>query len=701
MSNVTVAISTDFLTALNVLPKQQKNKVISFVTKFRNNPTAPGINFEKINNSDPNIYSVRIDQAYRAIVFKEAQSNIFLLLWVDLHDDAYKWAASKRCRINSVTGSLQVFNVEHVEVTAPVSTDTISKASFKPLFASVNDEQLIQMGVPKEQFGIVRAIQTEAALYNKKSWFSADAYEALEYVVNGFTPEEIINSLIEKTEPPKKTEITVSAALNNIQSKRSFVVIDDEEELMRIMNAPLEKWRVFLHPTQQKIVQRKFNGPAQVLGGAGTGKTVVAMHRAKWLAKQLKDNEQILFTTFTVNLARDINDNLNKICSVEEHKKIQVVNFNSWVNTYLKSKKYDYEIVYDDILDKIWEDAINSVTTTNEFAVNFYKDEWSSVVCSQEAFTKEKYLHAARIGRGIRLDRKKRLDIWKVFEEYRSLLNEKKLRDTELAMYECGALVDDTVFAHIIVDEGQDLSPEAFRLIRKLAGPEHVDDIFIAGDTHQRIYKYKTVLSKCGINIRGRSCKLKINYRATEEIRKYAFGVLAGIKFDDMDEAYDDGRICESLTHGNKPTIKCFKTQKEELEFIADTIRSLNIACTPLKDICIVARTKKIVNEYEQRLKDCGVKFYRLHGSKLDDRSRDGVRLATMHRVKGLEFEYVFLVSANNSVLPLKEAMNGLMDETSMEEALTAEKCLIYVALTRARKESFVTAYGKMTSLIK
>lgn len=322
---------------------------------------------------------------------------------------------------------------------------------------------------------------------------------------------------------------------------------------------------------------------------------------------------------------------------------------------------------------------------------------------AQEAYTKEKYVKASRIGRGLRLDRIKRMKVWSVFEEYMNLMDEKKLRDSEFAMYECRIILEKQFSAgryeSIIVDEGQDLSPSAFRLIRALAGEAHKNDIFIVGDAHQRIYRNKAILSKCSINVRGRARKLRINYRTTEEIRKYAFGRLKGVSFDDMDEEYDDGDNCQSLTHGEKPVIQKFNTPEEELEFIVKEIKDLEAAGIQRKDICIVARTHKLINGYKDGLRNNGIDVFEITTNKVDDRSRDEVRIATMYRVKGLEFNYIFAAGVNNKALP-NGVRSDFSDDVSLEEFETEEKCLLYVTLTRARAGAYVTCYGKMSNLI-
>lgn len=698
MSQNVVAISSDFFTAFAALPRQIQGKVTEFINKFRNNPNSPGINYEKIRNAvDKKICSVRIDKTYRGIVVRQEETGVYLLLWVDHHDEAYNWATRKKCEINPRTGNVQVFDIQENDI------DGFPNANGNALFESVTNSELLSLGVPEEQLNFVRSLGSLEELYSAKSSIPESAYEGLEWVANGFPVEEVIELLHSENQDDAVETNNFATALQNPLTQKSFVIVNGEDELRKMMAEPLEKWRIFLHPTQQKIVNKGYSGAVRVLGGAGTGKTVVAMHRAKWLAGQLSGNDKVLFTTFTANLAGDIRDNLRKICTVEEQKHIEVINLDAWVAQFLREHGFSYSIAYDDVLTEVWEEAIALSGEDIEFSANFFSEEWTKVVNAQEAYSLQLYVKASRLGRGTRLDRKKRIQVWHVFEEYQNLMKEKQLRDVETAMYECKQILEKSTekkkYSSVIVDEGQDLSMSAFRLLRALAGEDHPNDIFIVGDTHQRIYKNRAVLSQCGINIRGRSSYLKINYRTTEEIRKYAFGLLKGISFDDLDDAYDDGRVCQSLTHGNVPHVENFRGAAEEFEFIVDELNSLTNEGVSLKNICIVARTHRLLDDYIAQLNRVGIRTYEIKRNKLDDRSFDGVRVATMHRVKGLEFQHVFVVAVNSRVLPLVSA-TSYADSVAEAEAITAEKCLLYVALTRAQKSTYITSYGSASDFL-
>lgn len=694
--NVKVAISSDFLTAFARLPRQVQGKVTEFVNKFRSNPMSPGINYEKLNASiDKKIYSVRIDDTYRGIVVRQQETGVYLLLWVDHHDEAYQWAARKRCEVNPKTGAIQVYDIQIV-------AEKIAEPETTRLFATAKNEELLKLGVPEAQLEFVKSIVSKEEFYRAEAAMPHDAYEHLSWLAEGFPMEEVLELALEEQKITVPGE-DFAAALDVPITLKSFVIVDGEDELRRIMAEPLEKWRVFLHPTQRKLVNKVYSGSARVLGGAGTGKTVVAMHRAKHLASKCEGQKRILVTTFTANLAADIKENLRKICTLDELRKIEVIHLDAWVNQFMRESGFSAQIGYDDSILSLWEKAVLLANNDLPFDISFYEEEWNRIVIAQEALTLEKYVKASRNGRGTRLDRKKRMQVWKVFENYQNLMKEHQIRDINTAMYESTKLLQASGkgprYTSVIVDEGQDFSDNAYRLIRAMAGEEHPDDIFIVGDAHQRIYRNHPTLSKCGINVRGRSSILKINYRTTEEIRKHAFALLNGISFDDLDDDVDLGDKCQSLTHGEKPVVQNFNNANDEFDYLVSEIKRLKDNGIALTDICLVARTKKLVDDYITLLTNAGIRAYAIKRNKVDDRSFDGLRVATMHRVKGLEFKYVFIAAVNNRILPLPSAINKT-DSVSEAESITSEKCLLYVAMTRAQKGVYLTSYGRKSEFL-
>lgn len=722
MSNVKVrvAISADVFTNFAGIQRHQQNKVINFINKFRNNPKSSGINYEKIIGAyDQNLRSVRIDENYRGIILKPKDNNVYLLLWIDKHDDAYKWAMRKRAVVNAQTGSIQVYDVEDKTTDEYKQNQTIENIeddndvaviSKVKLFEDIEDEVLLKIGIPEDTLNVVREIFSIEDLTNNKNLLPEDAYAALYFLAEGTSIEEIIDAFA-NNEVSKVDTSDFAGALDNLTTKQKYFAVDEEngqEELKEILNAPLEKWRVFLHPSQRKIVEKNVNGPVRVLGGAGTGKTVVAMHRAKWLAENIYTNreEKILFTTFTRNLSEDIKSNLRKICTPEIMKRIDVVNIDSWVNDFLKSNNYNYKIIYGKELNELWKMAFTVMNDEIDVNEEFYKDEWEQVIIPNSITSKKEYLKVSRIGRGVRLDRKARSLVWEVFEEFINLMNEKRVRDNSTAMMEARIILEKygaiLPYKAVIVDEAQDLGHQTFKLIRAIAGKEHANDIFIVGDTHQRIYSNnKVVLSKCGINIKGRSSKLKINYRTTEETRKWAFNILNGISFDDMDEGQDDNKGYKSLVHGPKPKISSFKNINEEIEYLVEEIKNLVDNGVELNNICLVSRIDKQIEIYRALLRDYGIKSHKIKRKEAENRGIDGVRIATMHRVKGLEFDYVFLVGINDDMVPYKKIVDGDIDKISRNEKINNERSLLYVSATRAKKSVFVSSYGTISQFLK
>lgn len=697
MTKATVAISQDFFNSFAALPKSKQKKAMEFLSKFRSNPEANGFNYEKIQNAaDPNMRSVRIDDTYRAILIREEGANVYLLLWVDHHDAAYDWAVKKRCVLNHSTGSIQVY-----ETQAPVVESSASTVpDEKPLFASISDDILKKLGVPEDLAGFVRAL-TESSFDAAKDKLPRDAYEALDYVRVGIDPKEVIAELYGDTDTGKTGDM--AAALQNPITKMQFYIAEGEEDLKAMMNAPLEMWRVYLHPSQRRIVRKEYKGPVRILGGAGTGKTVVAMHRAKELASHCLGNDKILFTTFTENLAADIQENLRKICTPDVMKHIEVVNLDQWVNRYLRAHDYPYTIAYGKTIEDMWGKAETFTGEDFDLPEGFFQEEWETIVQAQNIQTVAEYVKAARPGRGIRLDRKTRMRVWKVFDEYRALMDADKVCDSACAMNECAQLLTSgpevRLYSSVIVDEGQDFGPSAYRLLRAIAGKERTNDLFIVGDTHQRIYKNKVILSRCGINVRGRSGKLRMNYRTTEEIRRSAMNVLSGLSFDDLDEGIDDEKGYISLSHGIKPVVTTYSTQDQEAEALVKTIQEQTGAGIDPREICVVARTNALVDEYKKYLTAAGIACFEIKRQQADDRSRMGVRLATMHRVKGLEFTVVFIVGATKNNLPLKSAVNRT-DPTEREAAMVGERCLLYVAMTRAKKMVSISTYGSLSPFL-
>lgn len=696
-----VAVYDEFLDAFARLPRAQQKKVSQFMRKFRSDPTSSAINYEKISTfRDPNMRTVRIDQQYRAVILKPEQGNVYVLLWVDNHDEAMAWAAPKQVVIHPETGSLQVLIAEPAPAAAPVVTKAAAAAP--PLYGQWSDSDLIGLGVPELALPQVRAIRAESELDLLAATLPPEAYEALFFLGSGSSLEEVRQALaVEKPVAIDPTDF--SAALETATSQRRFHVVTDDQELEAILDAPLEKWRIYLHPSQRRIVTASFNGPARVLGGAGTGKTVVAMHRAKHLATQVftGDEDRILFTTFTVNLAHDIQDSLQKLAPPAAMRRIEVVHLDKWVSDFLKSQGYDYRIEYWDMkgspLPELWESALADKPEQVELPRAFFREEWDFVVQPAGCASYDAYRDAPRVGRGVRLSRQQRKAIWPVFEEYRNLLEAKRIREPLDAMRDVVELLKKlkgrSRYRAVIVDEAQDMSTIAFQVLRAIA-PEEPNDLFIVGDGHQRIYRRQVSLAKAGVKITGRSRKLYINYRTTDEIRRFAVALLHDVHVDDLDEGVDDNKKYKSLMHGSAPRIERCGSFAKEVQTIAEFVK----AADDPKSTCLVTRTHQDLDQYDAALRELGIATYRIRRSEAEDRDKPGLRLATMHRVKGLEFDRMIIAGANEGKVPLLAGDAESDDRGVREEAELRERALFYVASTRARRELLITSGAKPSS---
>ena len=414
-SSATMAMSSDFLEAYARLPRPQQRGVRSLISKFNVDSTASGLNYERIHGArDPHMRSLRIDRGYRAIVLKPDRGNVHMLLWAAKHDDAYDWAERHECRINIETGALQVYEPQPSALadSRAAGEDVAPPTSDRPMaFAGLRDRQLTRLGVPAAMVPEVRAVGDDVELDAMQARLPVEAYEALFLYLAGESYETLVREREAAREPVDATDF--EKALNRADSQARFVVVDDEVELEAMLNAPLERWRVFLHPSQRRLVERNWNGPVRVLGGAGTGKTVVAMHRARWLARNSPNGGRVLFTTFTRNLAADIESNLRSICSPDEMNRIEVTNLDRWVVRFLRGRRYDSRIIYGRD-QEAWDIALDEKPGDLDYGRAFYRDEWERVVLPNGVTTEEEYRRVSRVGRGTRLHRAARVKVWRV-----------------------------------------------------------------------------------------------------------------------------------------------------------------------------------------------------------------------------------------------------------------------------------------------
>lgn len=702
-----VALSQDFLLNLSKLPSGIQTKVMRWAVKFQADPTSPGINYEKINAAaDAGMRSVRIEGDWRGIVFKPEQGNVYVLLHVNKHDEAYRWAERRKLIINPVTGAMQMVFVEDGAANTPAEASSpqvtaepavvpaaLASGPAEPFTASASDQELMGLGVPPDMLGRVRALRTEAELDALAVLLPVEAYEGLFLIAAGDTAQQILSDRETRVDRQVDTG-DFAAAIETPESRSRFVVVDDEA-LIAIMNAPLAQWRVFLHPSQQKLAVGKRSGPVRVLGGAGTGKTVVAMHRAKWLAENVTSpGKKVLFTTFTKNLAIDIEDNLKTLCGAEVMSRMEVKNLDAWVHAFMRSRKLEQRIVYnrnEDGAKQAWLLALSVKDSSLDLPESFYSEELEQVVLAQGVRTRDDYRAARRTGRGVLLNRAKRDAIWPVFEEYRAQLAVRKLKEVDDAYADVAALILQEreeassgqaagkslqTYSAIVIDETQDFGPQALRLIRALIEPGD-NDLFFVGDGHQRIYsRNKAAMSKCGIDIRGRSKKLYLNYRTTDEIRRQAVALLEGCEVDDLDDGHDETRRYKSLSHGPVPQIRELNSMDEVMKAVLERIQesAAQQEAETHETTCVIAPSKSLRDQIDAFLERNGQRTKTIDENQNAGTAQGVVYLATMHRAKGLEFDRVIVVAS--------KAYLGDVRETGQQRRL------LYVALSRAKKDA-------------
>ena len=699
------------LKSVRKLPDFVSGKFLDLMSRYMDNPAGNGLNLESVEGSkDKSLKSLRLDRGYRAIAFETPTDIMFV--HVNEHDKAYRWAEGRRVKLDSATNRIRI--VEEIEQDQ-VSVD-LNATSAVDIFESYKDKKLIQLGVAEEAIPLARFMSSEAELEAAEDRFDPLSFQVLYALAAGYSEEEVYSILGDQGETEAANEEkSFEDLIDTEESKQTIFTPQSIEELRRFFDGELEGWRVWLHPDQRKLAYKKYNGPAMVRGGAGTGKTVVAMHRAKYLADLLaqdvsRSGERVLVTTFTTTLAKDIETNLKTLCPEHlEAKRIEVINLDRWASNYLKKKQFDRKVISsneaDELVD-IWREVFDSFVPPEGLTEEFVKSEWQQIIQAKGIEELNDYLKVSRAGRGTPLNRAKRKDLWNIFSTYRARLIQEGLAERDDVYREAIPMLQsegqNSPYFSIVVDEAQDMGEQAFRLIRAMI-PSSQDDsnsIFIVGDAHQRIYNRRASMSACGINIVGRSRKLKLNYRTTHEIRAWAVSVLKGVNVDDLDDGEDtlDGYV--SISHGMAPLLASYGSDKDELDALAKWVKELPEDSIKSSEIGILAFSKKQIDDLSNALSARSVETFTLSSDKADDQSSKGVRLCTMHRAKGLEFKAVAIPFMSSVLFPPKWLLDKAVDEAEREDMEHQLKSLLHVAATRAKGHLRVSWSGDSSRFI-
>jgi hypothetical protein len=682
-----------FFDQLIRLPRNVQKGVVTFQRKFRENTRSAAIHLEPINNfKDQNLRTARIDQQYRAIIGCTPSGEDYYLLWVDNHDEAMDWARNKSFEWNDRTQCVQLFDTPLEKIADAKESKEAFVSDAVGIFNPFTDEQLLALGVPEIWLPTVKVIRNLDELGKYEKQLPVEAFENLFYLSDGIPVEKLLEEMQEASQ---------SSDHENRLLQRSFTVADDAL-LEQLLSGDLQKWQVFLHPSQRKLVEGNYAGPVKVTGGGGTGKTVVAMHRLNLLTKDATIEKPVLFTTFTNALTRNLKGVLGKMQI--PISRFDLINIDQLALQI--GRKYNLIYEHTRILDypgvkksvELWETITEEHATPFDpaFLAKEYRDVW----LYNNLSSAEEYFHTSRLGRGKPLTRKQKMDFVNLVAYYEAAKKTMQFLDRgELfnKLFNYLQQLDEKPYAQVIVDEVQDMSTIELRFIRQLT-EEKANDLFLVGDPYQNIYGKKINFSKAGISVRGkRSRQLRVNYRTSEEIKRLAISTVKNILMDDFDGNAEkmDGYL--SLFHSQPPQYRIFHAWSHEIDFIKEQLTTLQSQGFNFNEIVIGCRLKESLRAVKSFLHKNQMPYY-----DLPDESGDakGIHLCTFNSLKGLEYKAVFLCDVHAQTAPLAISNYAEMDEEERAAFLQSERSLLYVAMTRAMYNLIITGTGKKSDLV-
>ncbi|NMD97428.1 UvrD-helicase domain-containing protein [Rhodococcus sp. BL-253-APC-6A1W] len=683
-----------------------KQRVVDFIMKIQRDPEAPGLDYKIPKLAQNNrVRTARVTDHYRAVLVVAGEDDgtaILYLVAVKKHDAAYDYASKLTLQVNAKTGAAELFDAIALEEAVDKARNTPAVlASAKPIMpAKVKQKDLERFGVAPEIAEQLMKVTDEDDLMAIADALPSSQGNAVLDLAYGKSPDEVWADLV--IEDPGEVDVDdLEAALQRPLSRLSFTTYDgeNEEELRAVLEGDFAKWRVWLHPLQRKLAQHTgWNGPFRVTGGAGTGKTVTAIHRARHLARRLdaeSSAQKVLFTTFTKNLARTIESQLKQLAGPKIVDRVDVANIDSLARRIVTASdarrnavsSVKFVTADSDEVRELWNSA--ALVAVGQWDPEFLADEWSQVVLGNAIVDEAGYLRVTRSGRSQRLTRPQRADVWQVVEQFERLMRSQGLMTfTQLAAQAAAMLAADPAlreqfgYRHAVVDEAQDLHPAHWKLLRALIAPA-TDDLFIVGDAHQRIYGRQAPLSRYGIETRGRSRRLTINYRTSKQILRWCLATVDH-DVDDLDLASDTLAGARSVFGGPDPETHHFKKADAEDVGLVAQINTWIGEEIRASDIAVFAFDQKTVNHLADVLADAGINSAVVSERSDEDKLGDAVRVMTMHRAKGLEFRAVALPRLGVDAFPpyYLHKLSGPVRE--LEE--TKLRNLLYVAGSRARE---------------
>ena len=671
-------IADTFTASLGRLPNEQQRAAKTTAFDLQTNPSQPGLGVHKLSNTrDPNFWSARVTLDLR-IIFHRAGEDV-VLCYVGRHDDAYRWAERRKLETHPTTGAAQLVELREVvqEIAVPVYVETeVAPPPKSPLLAHVPDDQLLGYGVPLEWLDDVR-LANEDSVLDLAEHLPTEAAEAVLELAVGKYPQ------------PSLPAPSGADPFDHPDALRRFRVMHNVEELSAALEYPWEKWTIFLHPDQQAMVERRYNGPARVSGTAGTGKTVVALHRAAHLAIA-NPSARVLLTTFSDALARLLQTKLELLTNHDRTilDRITVASLDSVALDLYGERFGEPKLADRRDIERIIQEALE--WRGSSFSAAFLHTEWERVVDGWQLDTWQDYRSVRRTGRHRRLSEAQRKTLWPVFEWVKSGLQREGLT-TRAEMFgrltsELGEM-GDRRFDYVVVDEAQDVSVPELRFLGVLAGGRE-NGLFFAGDLGQRIFQQPFSWRELGIDIRGRSQTLRVNYRTSHQIRVQADRLL------DPEIADADGNLEErsgtiSVFNGPMPTVKVLDNEEGETGAVTEWLKQgLSDGLQP-GEVGIFVRSRDEMGRAIAVAVYAGLPVAILDetGEALDD----CVTVGTMHMAKGLEFRAVAVMACDAEVIPLQSRVEEITDEADLDEVYNTERNLLYVACTRARDRLLVS----------
>lgn len=678
-------ISDSFTSSLAKLTGDEQKAVKTTAFDLQMNPDNPGHSFHKLDRAqDKNFWSVRVNRDIRIIVHRSKTS--LLLCYVDHHDDAYKWAEKRKLETHPKTGAAQLVEIrERVEeIRVPYYVNVEATPPPKPLlFDGFDDDQLLEYGVPAEWLADVKA-SDEDSILDLSDHLPAEAAEALIEIAVGGTPR-----------PPVVAPAEVDP-FDHPDAQRRFRAMVDTEELERALDAPWEKWTVFLHPDQQELVEKDFNGPARVSGSAGTGKTIVALHRAAHLARK-NTEARILLTTFSDTLANALKEKLKHLIGSTPRlaERLEIHSMDSIAVRLHKFNATNKQLLNRDNLFQLVSKYSQGIEGLR-YSAAFIFEEWLQVVDAWQINTWNEYKNVQRLGRKTRLAETQRQVLWGIFEKVNAELietNSVSLSGIYLDLTHSLAEKQNSPFDFVVVDEAQDISIPQLRFLAALGG-EKPNALFFAGDLGQRIFQQAFSWKSLGVDIRGRSKTLRVNYRTSHQIRMQSDQLL-GPSIADVDGYEDDRTSTVSVFNGPEPTIRNFDSQEEEVEFVSDWLSRLTEDGYEAHEIGLIVRSGKEVSRAVSAMNSAGITYKQL--DSYIQLAHGYASICTMHLAKGLEFRAVVVMGCDDEIIPSQERIESVADNADLEEVYDTERHLLYVACTRARDRLLVTS-GELPS---